>query len=657
MSVTGRRTINTIKVLEVDTSPASGGGVAAPIGSIAGATDGSGLYVKTSSSNTGWTAPASGGGGSSGADVKLSNLLSTTINTALLPVRDDLDGYNIGDSNKRWHDGYFSHTMNIGGTSTTQAGVLPSLWVQNNTSGKALFSFMNTISGGATEIILGQATDITDGNYTGLYNANSGLVTDGLLEAGTSSLGANSSLTNAKLLLYTENARPIVFATGGHGAANECMRIQSSGNLSIGGTTPLIASSKLYIESTSTNDTVTIRNTAASGEAQLRIINNASKLAYFTVDGSSLVSTFLGSATANVFQIQTNTEIAIGNTVASALRLGTNSAEALRVDSSQNVVIGTASAIASTKLTVQTNGLTNTQISAKEVNANGTGGIYLLNDSNHRVGLGIYGTTYSASTLFGISPADYATYVATSTQGLLLGTDTSSPIIIGTNNIERMRITNGGEFDIGSTSVSSISTKMFVKSNGTTASLVLQSANTSDQTSLVLLDSTGGKQIYIDANGSGSGVGYFGLSGNGLGVILAYQTSNFALGTLDSQDIIIGTNNIERQRILGSGQHQYTPQILTYSATTNLDFSLPNVRTLSLTGDVTFTTSNLANGRSMTIRIDADSTPRNLTFPAGWKFLGSAAPTVIASSATAMLVLNAFGNSDSNVLAAYSVTP
>ena len=93
---------------------------------------------------------------------------------------------------------------------------------------------------------------------------------------------------------------------------------------------------------------------------------------------------------------------------------------------------------------------------------------------------------------------------------------------------------------------------------------------------------------------------------------------------------------------------------LTYSATTNLDFSIYDVQTVSLTGNVTFTTSNLAAGLGKVLRIICDGTPRTFTFPA-WTFMTSAAPTGIAASKTAVLSLLAFGGTDSTVVASYIV--
>lgn len=95
---------------------------------------------------------------------------------------------------------------------------------------------------------------------------------------------------------------------------------------------------------------------------------------------------------------------------------------------------------------------------------------------------------------------------------------------------------------------------------------------------------------------------------------------------------------------------------ITYAASVALDLSALDgqYRTISLTGDLTFTTSNLATGRTVVIRIIADASQRTLTFPAGWKFLGTK-PANIAASKTGVLSLTFFGTTDADCVAAWGV--
>lgn len=101
-------------------------------------------------------------------------------------------------------------------------------------------------------------------------------------------------------------------------------------------------------------------------------------------------------------------------------------------------------------------------------------------------------------------------------------------------------------------------------------------------------------------------------------------------------------------------RYSAVPTTLTYGATTNLDFTTNDTQTLTLAGSVTFTTSNLANGRTKSIRIIGDGSTRTFTFPVGWKFVSGAAPASLAANKTAFLSLIAFGTADTDVVAGYS---
>lgn len=99
-----------------------------------------------------------------------------------------------------------------------------------------------------------------------------------------------------------------------------------------------------------------------------------------------------------------------------------------------------------------------------------------------------------------------------------------------------------------------------------------------------------------------------------------------------------------------------THSTLTYAATTDIDFSLADYRSLALTGNVTFTTSNRAAPKTVTVKILADASIRTFTFPA-WIFVGNAAPASIAANKTAVLTVTCFGSADTDCVAAYSAEP
>jgi len=96
---------------------------------------------------------------------------------------------------------------------------------------------------------------------------------------------------------------------------------------------------------------------------------------------------------------------------------------------------------------------------------------------------------------------------------------------------------------------------------------------------------------------------------------------------------------------------------IVYSATPALSFTGAATQTISLTGNATFSTSNLTAGAPLQVVIAADATPRNLTWPAGWKWIGAAAPASIAASKTGMLYLLSTTTADSGVVARWVVEP
>ena len=95
---------------------------------------------------------------------------------------------------------------------------------------------------------------------------------------------------------------------------------------------------------------------------------------------------------------------------------------------------------------------------------------------------------------------------------------------------------------------------------------------------------------------------------------------------------------------------------ITYAADIELDMAALDgqVRTISLTGNLSLTSVNRAAGRSVSLRIIADGTQRTLTFPSGWVFIGSK-PANIAASKTGVLSLTFFGTASTDAVAAWGV--
>jgi hypothetical protein len=95
---------------------------------------------------------------------------------------------------------------------------------------------------------------------------------------------------------------------------------------------------------------------------------------------------------------------------------------------------------------------------------------------------------------------------------------------------------------------------------------------------------------------------------------------------------------------------------LTPAASVAIDTSpaLPVFNSLSLDQNTTFTTSNLGNGRSASVRVVGDASTRTLTFPVGWTWLGSGPPADLAAGDVGYLSITAYGATDADVVAAWS---
>lgn len=92
-----------------------------------------------------------------------------------------------------------------------------------------------------------------------------------------------------------------------------------------------------------------------------------------------------------------------------------------------------------------------------------------------------------------------------------------------------------------------------------------------------------------------------------------------------------------------------------YAATINLDFTADNFKATSLTGNLTFTTSNRTAARSIAFLLRADGSNRTLTFEA-WTWLHSV-PTHINANKQGILSLSCFGTAISDIFASYAEQP
>ncbi len=136
------------------------------------------------------------------------------------------------------------------------------------------------------------------------------------------------------------------------------------------------------------------------------------------------------------------------------------------------------------------------------------------------------------------------------------------------------------------------------------------------------------------------------------GASTAPGTSNAKAFDFSADNLKFYSNNGTLGLTMTNGQG-FIPAGEALSGTTvAINFNNAAVKTLTLAGNTTFTTSNLAAFISVTLLIVGDGTLRNLTFPS-WKWV-STTPTTLAAGKNAVLSLCSRGTTDASVIAAWA---
>jgi len=139
------------------------------------------------------------------------------------------------------------------------------------------------------------------------------------------------------------------------------------------------------------------------------------------------------------------------------------------------------------------------------------------------------------------------------------------------------------------------------------------------------------------------------------GDMVDFESSARTRLPIGSEDQILTVSSSD----LPNWEDSATPTNVQYSVAAmggvDFDFDSANaVQTLSISGTTTFTGSNYAAGKSITLFITTDGTERDLAFPAGWKFQGTK-PTSQAASKVGTLTLLCSSTSEASVRCAYAV--
>jgi hypothetical protein len=97
------------------------------------------------------------------------------------------------------------------------------------------------------------------------------------------------------------------------------------------------------------------------------------------------------------------------------------------------------------------------------------------------------------------------------------------------------------------------------------------------------------------------------------------------------------------------------PEDLPWASPIALNFGLYAGYRITLAGNLTLTTQGLAANRRMTVVLIGDGSVRNLTWPAGWRWVGGTAPATLAANKVGWLELLSTTAADSGAMAKWHV--
>lgn len=275
------------------------------------------------------------------------------------------------------------------------------------------------------------------------------------------------------------------------------------------------------------------------------------------------------------------------------------------------------------------------------------------------------------------------TSITGSQQGVLFNTQTASTSTEQVNLLDISTIWNSSGYSptalkINVTDTASASTSLLFdfQTNGASVSNLrkdglfsaVNGAFFSASQNFVFVGTNPSTNVSLSFDGSNGLLGTFGGTGSIIYTAANHQFNSTSLVTAfqvaSSGNVRVGggtDDGINNFQVLGSVAYNRMVCGLTtisYASTVTLNFAAGNdYATIAVTGALTLATTGLAQIRGKTVVLVADTSNHALTFPAGWVFVGGAAPTVLLANKTAILSLTSFGTADSSVVAAYAVQP
>jgi len=458
--------------------------------------------------------------------------------------------------------------------------------------------FGQSIVGSSTELIARQILGLGDA-ATRNVGAEEGTVASGTDTRFHESVSLSTSLTpvfsiqDQELGAVDHGADRLLFWDE---SANALAPLELGVNLSISGTT-LAASGNV-------NATVTA-GTNAQGQAVLTSDFNVITTAAANPSGATLPSAAPGRRVV-VMNRGANAVNLYPQAGASINAQAANAAISLPAGSRTELLAATATSWESTAVSISTG-----------VQGLGAGvAAFLAAPTTANLAAAVTGEVGTGALLFGTAPAVSAMTVATNATITASGTNTQGQGVLS------------NDFNVITTAVNNPSGVTLPTATVGRSVVVVNRA-----TNPISVFPASGAQI--DSNGTNTAIS---IPVGGMAEFIASATTQWQSNRLSS--------------------NVFSSAVIAYAASVNLDMALLTGlhRTISLTGGLTFTSSNREAGRFMTLRLIANASDQALTFPAGWTFTGQK-PSLIAANKTAVLKLSFFGTADTDCIAEYSVQP